>query len=65
MNSAVSYTIDLSDALKGARYLKMTNPSVRVFHVEGVARECNTVQQALNWRAYKDINKAWSPSVLT
>jgi len=31
-------------------YLKMLNPSVGVWHVEGVHPNCQTVQQALNWR---------------
>jgi hypothetical protein len=31
-------------------YLKMRNPSIGVFHIEGVSPECRTVQQALNFR---------------
>lgn len=31
-------------------YLKMKNPSIGVYHVEGVHPRCRTVQQALNWR---------------
>ncbi|MEP6743419.1 MAG: DUF6745 domain-containing protein [bacterium] len=31
-------------------FLKMRNPSIRVFHIEGVSPECRTVQQALNFR---------------
>jgi hypothetical protein len=31
-------------------YLKMKNPSIGVFHIEGVATECKTVQEALKWR---------------
>lgn len=52
---------DLSDC----RFLKMKNPSIGVFHVEGVAPDCGTVQEANNWRAYGDKNKEWKPSVLT
>ena len=31
-------------------YLKMRNPSIGVFHIEGVSPQCRTVQQALNFR---------------
>jgi len=31
-------------------YLKMLNPSVGVWHVEGVHPDCETVEQALEWR---------------
>jgi len=31
-------------------YLKMLNPSVGTYHIEGVAPECRTIEQALNWR---------------
>ena len=44
------YSIELSDEVKDARYLKMTNPSIGVFHLEGVAPEINTVSEALSWR---------------
>lgn len=44
------FSIDLSDEVKNAKYLKMTNPSISVFHMEGVAPEIATVDQALNWR---------------
>ena len=57
--------IDLSDQLKGCRYLKMLNPSIHVWHLEGVSNECQTVQHALNWRRYKDIRRAWTPLQLT
>jgi hypothetical protein len=42
-------TLDLGDGRKRP-YLKMRNPSVGVWHVEGVHPNCRTVQQALNWR---------------
>jgi len=32
------------------RYLKMKNPSIGVWHVEGVPNECRTVMEALRWR---------------
>lgn len=32
------------------KYLKMKNPSVGVWHLEGVDPKCNTVQEALTWR---------------
>jgi len=31
-------------------YLKMLNPSVGTYHIEGVAPDIKTVEQALNWR---------------
>lgn len=31
-------------------YLKMVNPSIGTYHIEGVHPDCKTVQQALNWR---------------
>ncbi len=31
-------------------YLKMKNPSIGVYHIEGVHPNCNTVEQALDWR---------------
>lgn len=41
--------LDLGDGRKRP-YLKMLNPSVGVWHVEGVHPNCRTVQEALNWR---------------
>jgi hypothetical protein len=57
--------IDLSPDLLACRYLKMLNPSIKVWHLEGVSNDCQTVQHAINWRAFKDINKQWSPCQLT
>ena len=57
--------IELSDEVKEAKYLKMINPSIGVYHVEGVAPECLTVDHAINWRSFQDINKPWSPEILT
>jgi hypothetical protein len=44
------YSIELSEEVKDARYLKMTNPSIGCFHMEGVAPEINNVKEALLWR---------------
>ena len=35
-------------------YLKMKNPSIGVYHIEGVAPDIKTVQGALNWRNQTD-----------
>lgn len=58
-------SIKLSDEVPDARYLKMKNPSIGIFHVEGV--EGNTVQEALNFRAGSLLKKGenWEPSLLT
>ena len=45
-------------------FLKMRNPSIGVFHVEGVPPHIQTVRQAINWRA-GDETKDWTPEVLT
>lgn len=58
-------SIELSNEIKDAKYLKMINPSIKIFHVEGVHPSCKTVQHAINWRAFGDINKPWSPEILT
>lgn len=44
------YSIDLSEEVKDARYLKMVNPSIGCFHLEGVAPDITTVKDALLWR---------------
>jgi hypothetical protein len=41
--------LDLGDG-RSRPYLKMRNPSIRVFHIEGVGPDCRTVSQALNFR---------------
>ena len=51
--------------LDNCRYLKMRNPSIGVWHLEGVPRDIETIQQAINWRKYGDKDKQWTPSVLT
>ncbi|MBC8030481.1 MAG: hypothetical protein H7Z16_10250 [Pyrinomonadaceae bacterium] len=52
--------LDLRDGLVRP-FLKMKNPSIGVYHIEGVAPDCRTVAQALAWRNQSDI----PPSVLT
>jgi hypothetical protein len=42
-------------------YLKMRNPSIGVFHIEGVHPDCRTVEAALQWRN----GTAIAPSTLT
>lgn len=44
------YSLDLCDEVKDARYLKMTNPSIGCFHMEGVEPDISTVSDALKWR---------------
>ena len=41
--------LDLQDG-RNRPYLKMLNPSIGIYHVEGVAPECDTVEKALNFR---------------
>lgn len=58
-------SVFLSDEVPDARYLKMKNPSIGVYHVEGV--EGNTVQDALDFRAARILTKGirWEPSKLS
>lgn len=60
-------SVDFPGLLTDARYLKMLNPSIGVWHMEGVERTCNTVQDALNWRAQSIIKTSedWKPAQLT
>jgi hypothetical protein len=44
-------------------YLKMLNPSIGVWHIEAVGKECKTVTQALAWRDSEDNYE--KPEVLT
>lgn len=44
------YSVTLSPEIPDARYLKMTNPSIGCFHMEGVDPSVSTVKQALEWR---------------
>lgn len=58
--------IDFPDLIQDTRFLKMLNPSIGVWHLEGVERSCNTVQQAINWRAGRFANNEdWKPAQLT
>ena len=64
----ISPQTGLPDRMPKMIYLKMVNPSINTYHVEGVDPECKTVKEAINWRAgmmslAKDEN--WEPSVLT
>jgi hypothetical protein len=52
--------LDLEDG-RMRPYLKMKNPSVGVYHIEGVAPECRTVAEALAWRNQSNL----PPTVLT
>jgi len=58
-------SIKLSEEVPDARYLKMLNPSIGVWHVEGV--EGDTIEEAINFRAGRIISKSenWQPSLLT
>jgi hypothetical protein len=55
--------LDLGDGQKRP-YLKMLNPSIGVFHIEGVPADITTVRQAINWRA-GDEREEWQPEILT
>lgn len=43
-------SLDLSDIHIQRKYLKMLNPSIGIWHIEGVGQECKTVMDALNFR---------------
>jgi len=43
-------SVRLSDEVTDARYLRMLNPSVGVWHLEGVHPNCKTITESLNWR---------------
>jgi len=59
--------IDLGGETGAWPYLKMRNPSIGVWHLECVGRECQTVQQAINFRAsrLKTLRGDWQPQQLT
>ena len=44
------YSIDLSNEVKDARYLKMLNPSIKTWHIEGIEPGISTIAEALKWR---------------
>ncbi len=52
--------LDLGDRRRRP-FLKMKNPSIGVYHIEGVHPDCRTVREALAWRNGTDA----PPSVLT
>jgi hypothetical protein len=56
--------LDLQDG-RQRPYLKMLNPSIGVWHVEGVHPDCQTVQQAINWRVFGNVQQMWAPTQLT
>jgi len=56
----------VEEAVAYAPHLMMENPSISgTFHLEAVHPDCKTVQHAINWRKYGDINKYWNPIRLT
>lgn len=63
LDRAGNYELLLLDLQDGRHrpFLKMKNPSVGVYHIEGVAPECRTVAEALAWRNQSDV----PPSILT
>jgi len=46
--------LDLGDGRRRP-YLKMRNPSLGVYHIEGVHPDCSTVVEALRWRNGSDL----------
>ena len=52
--------LDLQDGRRRP-YLKMLNPSIGTWHIEGVHPDCQTVSQAISWRNGADIR----PQILT
>lgn len=47
--------------------LKMKNPSIGLYHIEWVSKDCKTVQESINFRAsgLKSHRGNWSPTILT
>ena len=43
-------SVTLSEEVKDARYLRMINPSIGIWHLEGVDPSCKTIEESLNWR---------------
>ena len=54
--------LPLPDMAIRAKYLKMRNPSLGVYHLEGVPPEIKTCQEALSWRIG---GRKWNPVKLT
>ena len=46
-------------------FLKMKNPSIGVYHLEAVHRDCKTVNQALNFRKGRPIDSEWKEPLFT
>lgn len=44
------HLVDLKGETGAWPYLKMRNPSIGVYHMEAVPKECDTVEKALNFR---------------
>ena len=70
LNTQENYSlleIELHPDTPKVRYLKMQNPSIKVWHVEKVNKKCQTVQEAINWRASALLKPGedWQPAVLT
>jgi|GEM_PF-3577106 len=63
IDRAGNYELLLLDLQDGRHrpFLKMKNPSIGVYHIEGVAPECRTVAEALAWRNQSDV----PPAMLT
>jgi hypothetical protein len=47
------------------RFLQMVNQSNGAVHIEAAPRKCQTVRQALNWRAAQNMDHDWFPVQLT
>jgi hypothetical protein len=45
--------LDMGDG-RARPYLKMLNPSIHTYHLEGIPPEILTIEQALNWRNQTD-----------
>jgi hypothetical protein len=63
IDSEGDYELLLLDLRDGRRrpFLKMRNPSIGVYHIEGVAPHCQTVSEAIAWRNQIDV----PPEILT
>lgn len=48
--------LDLQDG-RFRPYLKMKNPSIGCYHIEGVPPDCDTLEKALNSRKPKEMGK--------
>jgi hypothetical protein len=53
-------SVDLQDG-RLRPYLKMLNPSINTWHIEGVHPNCKTVEESLNWRNGTEVK----PEILT